>query len=61
MAVEMHISVRQLVEFLLRSGDLDNRAVPAPDSAMLEGSRMHRRLQQAQGEDYQAEVPLQIR
>lgn len=60
MAVEIHISVRSLVEFLLRSGDLDNRIMAAPEDAMQEGSRMHRRLQKAQGEDYQAEVPLSL-
>jgi Rad3-related DNA helicase len=53
------ISVRTLVEFLLRSGDLDNRIPASSDDAMQAGSRMHRRLQKAAGADYRAEVPLQ--
>lgn len=58
MAAEITISVRNLVEFLLRSGDIDNRIGAGGEDAMLEGSRMHRRLQKAAGADYQAEVPL---
>ena len=58
--MELRISVRTLVEFLLRSGDLDNRAAAAPEKAMLEGSRMHRQLQKAAGGDYRAEVPLRM-
>lgn len=57
----MQISVRSLVEFIFRQGDIDNRHGPAmnPD-AMLEGSRMHRKIQKEQGEAYRAEVPLQF-
>lgn len=57
----MQISVRSLVEFIFREGDIDNRHGPAmnPD-AMLEGSRMHRKIQKEQGEEYMAEVPLQF-
>ena len=54
------ISVRSLVEFIMRSGDLDNRIAAAPEQAMREGSRMHRKLQQAQGEGYRAEVALKV-
>ena len=56
--MELQISVRTLVEFLMRSGDLDNRTAAAPEKAMLEGSRMHRQLQKAAGAEYSAEVPL---
>ncbi|MDD6505034.1 MAG: PD-(D/E)XK nuclease family protein, partial [Lachnospiraceae bacterium] len=57
----MQISVRSLVEFIFREGDIDNRHGPAmnPD-AMLEGSRMHRKIQKEQGQEYMAEVPLQF-
>lgn len=52
------ISVRTLVEFLLRSGNIDNRIHHAPDTAMLEGGRIHRKIQKSMGAEYQAEVPL---
>lgn len=51
-------SVRGLVEFVLRSGDLS--ASFAGSSRMVEGSRIHRKIQQAQGEEYEAEVSLAI-
>lgn len=56
--MEMRISVRSLVEFILRSGDIDNRKKAAPDNAMLEGGRIHRMIQRRMGSDYQAEVTL---
>ncbi len=52
------ISVRGLVEFLLRSGDIDNRIHQAPADAMQEGGRIHRMIQKSMGPDYHAEVPL---
>lgn len=53
------ISVRNLVEFLLRSGDIDNRTAAGPDpEAMREGTRAHRRIQGSKPESYRAEVPL---
>jgi len=52
------ISIRNLVEFILREGDIDNRRTHAADDAMQLGSRLHRKLQKAQGVDYNAEVPL---
>ncbi|MCR5753970.1 MAG: ATP-dependent DNA helicase [Acetatifactor sp.] len=55
---EIKISVRGLVEFILRSGDIDNRRQGAPDNAMQEGSRIHRMIQRRMGAEYQAEVPL---
>jgi Rad3-related DNA helicase len=54
----IQISVRTLVEFLLRSGNIDNRIHHAPDTAMLEGGRIHRKIQKSMGAEYQAEVPL---
>ena len=55
---EIRISVRRLVEFLLRQGDIDNRFQAAPEDAMQEGSRIHRMLQKRMGSEYQAEVFL---
>lgn len=56
---QIRISVRNLVEFVLRSGDLDNRrSAAAQKEAMLAGSRLHRKLQKKMGLNYQAEVPL---
>ncbi len=55
---EIRLSVRQLVEFLLRSGDIDNRRSTSPEKAMQEGSRLHRMIQRSMGVGYQAEVPM---
>ena len=32
--MEVHVSVRNLVEFILRSGDIDHRKAVAPENAM---------------------------
>ena len=53
---DIRLPIRQLVEFLLRSGSIDSR-FSGFDRA-LEGARIHRRLQKAAGEGYAAEVPL---
>ena len=56
---KLHISVRNLVEFIFREGDIDNRKGHLPSAdAMMEGSRLHRKIQQSMGAGYQAEVPL---
>lgn len=55
---EIHLSVRGLVEFILRQGDIDNRRQMSPDNAMQEGGRIHRMIQRRMGAEYQAEVPL---
>ncbi len=55
---EVRISVRNLVEFVLRSGDIDNRHQGSPENAMQEGSRIHRMIQRRMGAEYQAEVFL---
>lgn len=54
------ISVRNLVEFILRSGDLDNTVNPRDPDAMQQGSRLHRKIQKRMGPEYQPEVPLSI-
>ena len=56
--MEVRISVRSLVEFILRSGDIDNRRAASPENAMQEGGRIHRMIQRRMGPSYQAEVPL---
>lgn len=58
---ELHTSVRNLVEFILRGGDIDNRSGRMITDAMMEGSKIHRKIQRSMGEDYQAEVPLALK
>lgn len=58
---QVRISVRNLVEFLLRSGDIDNRMSRGLQlNAMQEGMRIHKKLQRAMGSSYSAEVPLRL-
>ncbi len=57
----IRVSVRNLVEFILREGDIDNRVAKAPTDAMQEGSRIHRMIQKRMGIEYEAEVPLKFR
>ena len=45
----IRISVRNLVEFVLRSGDIDNRAAGADRDAMLLGGKIHRKIQRKMG------------
>ncbi len=54
----IRISVRSLVEFILRSGDIDNRITAADKDAMLLGGRIHRKIQRQMGAGYRAEVSL---
>ncbi|MGN1179686.1 MAG: DEAD/DEAH box helicase, partial [Suilimivivens sp.] len=56
--MEIQISVRNLVEFILRSGSIDNRRSKSPDNAMQEGGRIHRMIQRRMGSEYHAEVFL---
>ncbi len=51
-------SVRNLVEFVLRAGDLV--AAFTGSSRMVDGTKIHRKVQQAQAADYQPEVSLAI-
>ena len=53
------ISVRNLVEFILREGDIDSRRSGGMDKeAMLMGGRLHRKIQRRMGPEYHAEVSL---
>lgn len=57
----IRISVRDLVEFILREGDIDNRhGRSVSPEAMWEGSRVHRKIQKEMGSNYHAEVPLKL-
>lgn len=56
---QVRISVRALVEFVLRSGDIDNRrSGTAQKDAMAAGTRIHKKIQKRMGGNYRAEVPL---
>lgn len=55
------ISVRELVEFILRSGNIEKGSSGRQSAeAMQEGSKIHRKIQKQMGPNYQAEVPLNI-
>lgn len=56
----IRISVRALVEFILQSGDIDNRIVSADKDAMQMGARMHRKIQRQMGSSYHPEVTMKI-
>lgn len=58
LSYEVRVSVRQLVEFILRNGDIDNRRTSSMENAMQEGSRLHRMIQRRMGSEYEAEVML---
>ncbi|SHJ52675.1 ATP-dependent DNA helicase [Paramaledivibacter caminithermalis] len=53
---EIKISVRNLVEFILRSGDLDISFRSM--SRAVEGTRAHQKVQKSKDENYQSEVTL---
>ena len=57
---QVRISVRNLVEFIFREGDIDNRRKSVSADAMMEGTRIHRKIQRSKDERYLAEVPLKI-
>ena len=62
MKQQLRISVRDLVEFLERSGDLDSRSGRGGDAKIMQaGSRLHRKIQGRMGSGYHAEVPLKYR
>ena len=52
----IQLSVHQLVDFLLRTGDIDNRVFNR--STMMEGSRLHSFYQSEQTNDYLSEYAL---
>lgn len=57
----LKISVRNLVEFILRSGDISSGTGGTSDvSVMQEGARLHRKIQKSMGDRYHSEVPLRL-
>ncbi|MBR7174814.1 MAG: PD-(D/E)XK nuclease family protein, partial [Clostridia bacterium] len=56
--MDYRISVRALVEFILRSGDIERGRGAVDPQAMQKGSRLHRQLQAGMGGTYRAEVSL---
>lgn len=57
--ITQKIAIRQVVEFIMRKGDLDTRHTS--EHTAQEGSRIHRQLQQAAGSNYQKEVALKTK
>lgn len=57
---EISVSVRGIVEFLFREGDITAGEGTFSKDAMQAGSRVHRKIQGKMGINYQAEVPLKI-
>ena len=58
MEKSLRLSVHQLVDFLLRSGDIDNRVFNR--SSMSEGTRLHSEYQGRQSANYLSEYPLSL-
>lgn len=56
MQPQLTLSVHQLVDFLLRTGDIDNRIFNK--ASMAEGTRIHAFYQKKQGNHYVSEYPL---
>src|SRR3954465_14202650 len=54
----IRVSVRELVEFVLRTGGLGRESVFVGPRRALEGARAHQRLQKSRPADYEAEVFL---
>lgn len=59
MAYEVKISVRNLIEYILRSGSIE--AVALSSTRAVDGTKAHQKFQRAQGEGYQSEVALEHR
>lgn len=55
----LQLSVHQLVDFLLRQGDIDSRIFNT--SSMQEGSRLHASYQSQQNNNYLSEYPLSFK
>ena len=55
---QTRISVRNMIEFLLRSGDI--HVAMSSTRQLQQGTQIHRKLQAEAGEDYQAEVRLTL-
>ena len=59
---EIKTSVRNLVEFIMRSGDIDQRMTGQMSlDAMVQGAKIHRKIQNRMGSEYRAEVPLKMK
>ena len=58
MLEEYHISIRHLVEYVYRSGNLDRRF--RTSSSMIEGTRIHQAIQANYQESDEKEVPLNL-
>ena len=58
MEKSLRLSVHQLVDFLLRTGDIDNRVFNR--SSMNEGTRLHSAYQSKQSRNYMSEYPLAV-
>ena len=56
MSKQIKISVRNLVEFVLRSGDIDNSFVGS--TRAVEGTRAHQKVQNSYGKEYTPEFTL---
>lgn len=54
--IQLKLSVHEIIDFLLRKGDIDNRVFNT--SSMLEGTKIHKYYQLRQGNDYKSEVSL---
>ena len=52
------ISVRELVEYRQRSGDLDSTFFASPRA--VEGIRLHQKIQEGRGGEYTAELPVSL-
>ena len=58
---QISISVRRLVEFILRSGDIsEGMQIRDTLESMQAGARIHKKLQSSAGSDYHAEVALSV-
>ncbi len=59
--LEIRTSVRELVGFVWRTGDLagEGGGLRSSNQRAVEGTRGHRRLQQSRGEGYEPEVPVE--
>lgn len=56
---QLHISVRKLVEFIFRSGDIDEgQGSVDPVLSMREGQRIHKKIQESRNAGYVPEVGL---
>ena len=57
--IESDISVRELAEFVHRTGNLGGQSGFQRSNRALEGIKGHKRIQQSRGSDYRSEVPVE--